>query len=195
IIIAEFYLVRGNGIILVDNGNNTVGKEGDEGVLRVEITSPVRKVLTAKKAMSYGIKVNIISGKKKGLLTALLNGEPHGTEFRPRTRSISSRKGWIAYAIRPKGTLLMDEGAVHAVLRAGKSLLPSGILSVKGAFDTGDAVYCTDPHGKRIAKGIVNYSSPDVERIKGKRTSEIEAILGYKYSDEVIHRDNLVLLP
>ncbi|MFO0753418.1 MAG: glutamate 5-kinase [Thermodesulfovibrionales bacterium] len=152
------------------------------------------KILAAKKAMSYGIKVNVISGKRKGLLLSLLGGEPHGTEFRPRTRSLSSRKGWIAYAIRPKGSLSMDEGAVHAVLKAGKSLLPSGILSVKGAFDTGDAVYCTDSLGRRIAKGIVNYSSLDVERIKGKRTSEIETILGYKYPDEVIHRDNLVVL-
>ena len=152
------------------------------------------KMLAAKKAISYGIKVNIISGRKKGIISSLLNGVHHGTEFRPQLKKISSRKGWIAYAIKPKGSLIIDDGAVKAILQAGKSLLPSGIVKVDGVFDTGDAVYCIDLRGDRIAKGIVNYSSQDIERMKGKKTSEIEAILGYKYSDEVIHRDNLVLL-
>ncbi|MBI3593117.1 MAG: glutamate 5-kinase [Nitrospirae bacterium] len=152
------------------------------------------KILAAKKAVSYGIKVNIISGRKRGLLVSLLSGRHSGTEFRPQTKKISSRKGWIAYAVKPKGNLIMDEGAVKAILKSGKSLLPSGIVKVDGIFDIGDAVYCIDPLGNRIAKGIVNYSSLDIERIKGRKTPEIEKILGYKYSDEVIHRDNLVLL-
>ncbi|MCL4536994.1 MAG: glutamate 5-kinase [Nitrospirae bacterium] len=152
------------------------------------------KILAAKKAVSYGIKVNIISGRKKGLTVSLLKGIHHGTEFKPQTKKIPSRKGWIAYAIKPRGSLVIDDGAVNAILKAGKSLLPSGIVRVEGVFDTGDAVYCIDLRGDRIAKGIVNYSSQDIERMKGRKTSEIEAILGYKYSDEVIHRDNLVLL-
>jgi glutamate 5-kinase len=152
------------------------------------------KILAAKKAMSYGIRVNIISGKKKGLLRALMNGIAQGTEFRPRMKKISSKKGWIAYAVKPKGSLVMDNGAAMAIQKSGKSLLPTGIVRVEGVFDIGDAVYCTDAAGKRIAKGIVNYSSQDVEKIRGKKTSEIEGILGYKYSDEVIHRDNLVVL-
>ncbi len=152
------------------------------------------KILAAKKALSYGIRVNIVSGRKKGLIVALLNGSHHGTEFRPKEKRISSRKGWIAYAIKPKGSLVMDDGAAGAIMKSGKSLLPSGIVRVEGSFDTGDAVYCVDSRGTRIAKGIVNYSSQDTDRIKGKRTAEIEKVLGYKYSDEVIHRDNLVLL-
>jgi glutamate 5-kinase len=76
----------------------------------------------------------------------------------------------------------------------GKSLLPSGIIAIEGDFDLGDSVNCTDPNGRRVAKGIVNYSSSDIRRIMGKKTSEIERILGYKYSDEAIHRDNLVIL-
>ncbi len=152
------------------------------------------KILAAKKAVSYGIKVNIISGRKKGLIISLLKGVHHGTEFKPQTKRISSRKGWIAYAIKPKGSLIIDEGAVSAILKAGKSLLPSGIVKVEGVFDTGDAVYFVDFHDNRIAKGIVNYSSQDIEKIKGRKTSEIETILGYKYSDEVVHRDNLVIL-
>jgi len=152
------------------------------------------KILAAKKAVSYGITVNIISGRKSGLIVPLLKGEHHGTEFKPQTKRISSRKGWIAYAIKPRGNLVIDEGAVHAILKSGRSLLPSGIVKVEGVFDIGDAVYCVDLQGNRIAKGIVNYSSHDTEKIKGKRTSEIEAVLGYKYSDEVVHRDNLVVL-
>ncbi len=152
------------------------------------------KILAARKALSHGIKVNIISGRKKGIIASLLAGVSHGTEFTPSVRKISSRKGWIAYAIKPRGTLTIDDGAVRAVRKSGKSLLPAGIVSTDGIFDTGDAVDCVDSKGSRVAKGIVNYSSADIEKIKGKKTSEIEHILGYKYSDEIIHRDNLVVV-
>src|SRR5208283_474718 len=152
------------------------------------------KLLAAKKALSYGIKVNIVSGRKGGIVQALLHGANPGTEFVSQTKKVSSKKGWIAYAIKPKGTIILDHGAVCAVMQSGKSLLPSGIMMVEGVFDVGDAVHCVDPYGSRIAKGIVNYSSHDIDRIKGKQTSEIEESLGYKYSDEVIHRDNLVRL-
>jgi len=152
------------------------------------------KVLAAKKATAYGIGVNIISGNKKGAILSLLNGGHIGTEFKPQSRKISSKKGWIAYAIKPKGSLYIDDGAVRAILKSGKSLLPSGIVTVEGVFDTGDAVYCVDLNGNRVAKGIVNYSSQDTERIKGRKTPDIEPLLGYKYSDEIIHRDNLVVL-
>jgi glutamate 5-kinase len=152
------------------------------------------KILAAKKAISYGITVNIISGRKSRLIVSLLKGGHHGTEFKPQTKRISSRKGWIAYAIKPRGSLVIDEGAVNAILKSGKSLLPSGIVKVEGVFDIGDAVYCVDLRGNRIAKGIVNYSFNDAEKIKGRKTSEIESILGYKYSDEVVHRDNLIVL-
>jgi glutamate 5-kinase len=152
------------------------------------------KILAAKKAVSYGILVHIISGRKDGLLRSLLDGHHSGTLFKPKQEKLSSRKGWIAYGSRAKGSLVLDEGAVKALVERGKSLLPSGIVSVEGGFETGDAVYCIDARGKRVAKGLINYSSAEIERIKGKKTSEIERILGYKYSDEAIHRDNLVLV-
>lgn len=152
------------------------------------------KVLAAKKAVSYGIKVNIVSGRRKGLVPLIVSGIHRGTEFMPQMKKMSSRKGWIAYAIKPRGVLIVDEGAFNAILKSGKSLLPSGIAKVEGAFDAGDAVYLADLSGNRFAKGIVNYSSQDMERIKGRKTSDIEAVLGYKYSDEIMHRDNLVLL-
>jgi glutamate 5-kinase len=152
------------------------------------------KILAAKRAVNHGIAVHIISGRKDGLLESLLKGEPCGTLFKPKEERLSSRKGWIAYGSRSKGNLILDEGAVKALVKGGKSLLPSGIVSVEGHFDTGDAVYCLDAKGNRIAKGLTNYSSSEVNKIMGKRTSDIEKNLGYKYSEEVIHRDNLVLV-
>jgi len=152
------------------------------------------KVLAAKQATGHGIPVHIINGRKKGLLSGLLAGECHGTVFSASGSRLSHRKGWIAYSSRAHGTITLDEGAARAISGMGKSLLPSGIVSVEGEFEVGDAVYCSDQKGRRIAKGITNYASSDVKRIMGRRTSEVEKILGYKYSDEVIHRDNLVLV-
>lgn len=152
------------------------------------------KVLSAKQANSYGIPVVIINGKRDGLIQRVIDGERIGTYFKPAEVKMPSRKGWIAYGIKSKGALYLDDGAVHAIITKGKSLLPSGILRVVGEFKTGDAVSCLNNEGKKIAKGLTNYSSQEIELIRGKKTSEIEKILGYKYSDEVIHRDNLVVL-
>jgi glutamate 5-kinase len=152
------------------------------------------KILAAKKALSHGIIVHIISGKREGLLIALMDGSRLGTLFESSKGKMSSRKGWIAYGSRSKGSITLDEGAVKALVEGGKSLLPSGIISVEGSFDTGDAIHCLDKKGSRIAKGLTNYSSAEIDKIKGKKSSDIEKILGYKYSEEIIHRDNLALL-
>lgn len=152
------------------------------------------KLLAAKKAMNNGITVNIINGRKTGLLLQLIKGAELGTEFRARESRLSSRKGWIALGSRAKGSIHLDKGAVGALLKGGKSLLSSGIISVSGDFDSGDVVYCIDTETNRIAKGISNYSSDEIQKVKGRKSSEIEHILGYRYSDEIIHRDNLVLL-
>ena len=117
-----------------------------------------------------------------------------GTTFFPAKKRLTSRKGWIAFGLRARGEIVIDQGAVTALKEKGKSLLPSGIKEVKGEFSSGDAVYCIDEKGLRIAKGLTNYSSEELGKIKGLRTSEIEKTLGYKYADEVIHRDNLVLV-
>jgi glutamate 5-kinase len=152
------------------------------------------KLLAADRATRAGITVNIINGRKPRLLVSILKGESHGTEFRPRQSRLPARKGWIAFGIRTKGSIVLDDGARRALAEQGKSLLPSGIVSVEGSFRTGDAVYCLDAAGNRIAKGLTNYSSEEIEKIKGRKTSEIEQALGYRYSDEVIHRDNVVIL-
>ncbi len=152
------------------------------------------KILAAKQATGHGIPVVILSGKKSGLLPGLLDGKKSGTYFKPKKQRMSSRKGWIAYGVKSKGAVFLDDGAVKALSSQGKSLLPSGIIKIEGHFDVGDYVRCVSKDGKKIAKGLTNYSSIDLNKIKGKKTSAIEKTLGYKYSDEVIHRNNLVVV-
>ena len=152
------------------------------------------KLLAAKQANDHGIPVVIINGRKAGLLAKLVDGKKIGTYFEPNKQRMSSKKGWIAYGVRAKGAIYLDDGAVNALIKKGKSLLPSGIAKVEGKFEVGDYIRCLDKEGKKIAKGLTNYSSTDLEMIKGKKTSAIEKVLGYKYSDEVIHRDNLVIV-
>ena len=152
------------------------------------------KILAARQATSHGIPVVIMSGKKRGMLTRLISGKEAGTYFEPGKQRLPSRKGWIAYGVRSKGVIRLDEGAVKALTALGKSLLPSGITKIEGHFDVGDYVECVSMDGRKIAKGLTNYSSKDLQQIMGKKTSQIESVLGYKYSDEVIHRDNLAVV-
>jgi len=133
-------------------------------------------------------------GKKSSMILKVLEGRSVGTYFEPSTKRLSSKKGWIAFGVRSRGAIVLDDGAVRALTTMGRSLLPSGITKVEGTFDIGDFVRCIDREGKKVAKGLTNYASEDLDKIKGKKTSEIERILGYKYSDEVIHRDNMVIV-
>ena len=153
------------------------------------------KLMAAKKAMRSGITVNIINGRRPARLVSLIEGKAVGTEFLPQGSKLSSRKGWIAYGIKAKGSVTLDSGAVKALVERRKSLLPSGIKGVEGRFKVGDAVACLDSKGARVAKGLTNYSSEDIGKIKGLKTSQIEKALGFRYSDEVIHADNLVIGP
>ncbi|GAB4482391.1 MAG: glutamate 5-kinase [Thermodesulfovibrionales bacterium] len=152
------------------------------------------KVLAAKKATSHGIPVRIINGRNAGLLLRAVRNEPVGTLFSAARERLSHRKGWIAFSSRSRGSVILDDGAVRAIVEGGKSLLPSGIAAVEGDFDTGDAVYCVGGDGRRIAKGLINYPASDLRKILRKKSSEIERVLGYMYSEEAIHRDNLVVL-
>lgn len=152
------------------------------------------KIQAARKASRFGIPTVIACGRKRDVLRQILRGKEIGTFILPQPKTLSSRKHWIAFNLKPKGDLIVDEGAKRAIVQKGKSLLPSGVLEVKGTFDRGDPVSCIGPRGKEFARGLVNYSVQELERIKGHKTGEIEKILGYKYSDEVIHRDDLVVL-
>ena len=152
------------------------------------------KLQTAKKVSGFGVATLIINGKSENILERVFQGEEVGTLILPKGGRRPSRKNWIAHTLRVKGKLLVDEGATHALLKGGKSLLSSGILRVNGKFGVGDPVCCIDPDGLEFAKGLVNYSSEDIDKIKGCKSTDIENILGYKDFDEVIHRDNLALL-
>jgi len=154
----------------------------------------VSKIQAAKKSSRFGIPTVIACGTKEGVLHQVLQGKEVGTLILPNKEALSSRKHWIAFNLKPKGDVVVDEGAKKAIVQKGKSLLPSGVVRVRGAFDRGDPVSCLGPRGKEFARGLVNYSANELERIKGHKTEQIEKALGYKYSDEIIHRDDLVLL-
>ncbi len=151
------------------------------------------KIMAAKTVAARGGASFIVSGRESDVLQRLFAGEPLGTFFMPNERRMQSRKHWIAYTLRPKGDLVLDNGAVRALVSRGTSLLPAGIRAVHGKFGKGAPVQCVDEAGQPVAFGLVNYSSDEITRILGAKTSAIEAILGYKDDDEVIHRDNLVL--
>jgi glutamate 5-kinase len=153
------------------------------------------KLQAAKKLAASGIPTMIANGFRPGVIAALLAGEPVGTLFHPERRFWRGRKRWIVTTLRPRGALCVDDGAKAAMVSRGRSLLPSGIVSVEGEFEFGDLVRCCDLIGKEFARGLVNYPGRDVRLIKGLHTSKIETTLGHKYCDEVIHRDNLVIWP
>jgi len=111
----------------------------------------------------------------------------------PKAKPLRGRKNWIAFTAKPRGRIVVDDGAGQAILERGKSLLPSGLLQVEGHFNQGDSVRVTDRQDRLIAVGLTNYSSMELGRIIGCQTGDIESILGYKHSDEVIHRDNMVV--
>lgn len=153
------------------------------------------KVNAAKMVAARGGCSFIGPGRDQRVLSRLFAGELLGTFFLPKPTKLASRKHWIAYTLRPQGFLVLDDGACRAVTEGGRSLLPSGIVEVRGRFGIGSPVHCLNGEGRAVAAGLVNYSAADIERIKGVKTCRIEEVLERpKDSDEVIHRDNLVVL-
>jgi glutamate 5-kinase len=152
------------------------------------------KLQAAKKANAGGSACFIINGKKPGNITRLFDGEQVGTLIAPGKECMSSKKHWLAFSMRGKGRIVVDDGAAKAILTKGKSLLPSGVRAVEGQFNAGDAVEVCDLKGTVIARGLIHYSHEEVEKIKGVKSADIEQALGYKYCDEVIHRDDLVVI-
>jgi glutamate 5-kinase len=150
------------------------------------------KLLAARIATGAGCAMAIALGKRDHPLRALLEGA-RCTWFLPAPEGRSARKRWIAGSLSPMGSLTVDEGAARALAR-GSSLLPAGVRAVSGVFSRGDPVSIRDPAGKEIARGLSAYDSADAARIAGHRSAEIEAILGWRGRDEMVHRDDLVLL-
>ncbi|MFO0778421.1 MAG: glutamate 5-kinase [Nitrospira sp.] len=152
------------------------------------------KLRAAKKVGQYGVSTLILSGERAGLLTTALTTGTGGSLFLARERRLNSRKHWIAFTLRPRGRIHLDQGAVDALAQRGKSLLASGIQKIIGPFEAGDPVSCIAPDGKEFAKGLVNVSSELLERMKGLKTAVIQEQFGPQEYEEVIHRDNLVIL-
>jgi glutamate 5-kinase len=151
------------------------------------------KVLAAKVATASGIPTIIANGKTEGILREIMTGKATGTLFLPERNRMASRKRWLAFATQSHGTIAVDKGAKSALIRKGKSLLASGVVEAWGDFRPGDVVALLDHERSEFGRGMVNYGVDEVNRIKGCRSNQIQKILGYKHSDEVIHRDNLAV--
>lgn len=151
------------------------------------------KISAAGKVTSAGIPMIVARGDIPDVLIRLFEGRNLGTYFVPKDKKMASRKCWIAHTLAPKGRIVIDDGASDALLKRGKSLLPAGISEVHGRFEPGAAVSLETSDHSIIGKGLVNFSSADIKLIKGLKSSQIEACLGGRHYDEVIHRDNMVL--
>jgi glutamate 5-kinase len=151
------------------------------------------KLEAARQVTDFGEVLIVANGRSDNLLPRLIDGEELGTLFATAGRKVSSRSRWIGSA-RPAGVIVVDDGAAAAVAQKNKSLLPAGIVRVEGAFARGDVIEIQSADGKPIARGLTNYSTEDVQRIRGKKTAEVRALLAEAAYDEVVHRDNLVVL-
>ena len=153
------------------------------------------KIQAAKMATSSGINMVIASGEEKDAISRILDGEEIGTLFVSRENRLQFRKRWLAFGARIAGKIVVDDGCAKAVRKAGGcSILPAGITDVEGEFEAGNTISVVNKNGHELARGLANYSSEELDMIKGAKTSEIENILGHKHFDEVIHRDDLVIL-
>ncbi len=151
------------------------------------------KTNAAKKVTAAGIPMVIANGGKPDVLKKLFSGKDVGTFFTPKNKKLKSRKCWIAFTLKPKGVIRIDDGAAAAILNRGKSLLPSGIVGVEGEFSVGAPVEFRKTDGETLGTGLVNYNSTDIRKIMGLKSSQIKNRLGHKPYDDVIHRDNLAV--
>ena len=168
----------------VAGGAGTIGASGGMAT----------KLAAAKRLSSFGIPTALIPSRRPGALAALFAGEEMGTVFAPAQKGTHGRDRWLSSAARARGTLVVDAGAVAAIRSHGKSLLPRGIVRVEGSFGVADPVNIAGEDGTVFARGLTAYEAAHVQRITGVRSDEIQARLGFKYSDEVVHRSDMVLL-
>lgn len=153
------------------------------------------KIQAAKAATNSGIQLVIASGTEKNAIPRILQGEEIGTLFVSRENRLQFRKRWLAFGAKIQGSIVVDDGCAKAIRKAGGcSILPAGIYQVVGDFQTGSTVSVIDKEGHELARGLVHYTASELERIKGCKSADIEGILGHKNYDEVIHRDDLVIL-
>lgn len=181
-------------IPLVENVDQDIFKKAGGSLDPRSTGGMVTKLMAAEQAARYGVTTWVGRGSDPQIIHQVMVGADVGTFFLPQQKSLSSRKHWIAYSLKPKGQIIVDPGALQALVEQKKSLLPAGIEQVVGNFNIGDPVEIQDAQMKPVARGLVSYRSDELLKIKGCKTSEVEKILGYKYEDEVIHRDDLVIL-
>jgi len=160
----------------------------------ISIGGMVTKLQAARKAALFGVPMILANGMVEGIIGRIFQAEDVGTLFTSEVNKLTSRKHWIAFTLEPQGRIIVDDGAKKAILQKGKSLLPSGVLATEGEFSLGDPVVLVDLQKEEFAKGLSNYGSAEINKIKGLKTTEVENKLGYKYGDEIIHRDDLVVL-
>lgn len=151
------------------------------------------KLLAAEKAQAAGIPTLLLPGTRPRSIAEALRGEMTGTLFAGGSRRYSGQKLWLYQLPKPQGEIVVDAGAAMALRQGGASLLPAGIREVRGSFGVGEAVRCLDAGGHLIGIGLVNYSAAELRQIRGRKTKEIESLLGYKNTDEAIHRDHFAL--
>lgn len=175
-------------------GNPALEKMAGGAGSQVGTGGMLTKILAAKRAANSGAHTIIASGREENVLMRLSQGEVLGTHLKAGQMKNVAKKQWLADHLRVGGKLVLDDGAVAVLTKEGKSLLAIGVVDIQGTFERGDVVACVNSDGFELARGIVNYHSNEVARIKRKPSSEIQAILGYVEEFELIHRDNLVLL-
>ncbi len=152
------------------------------------------KLQAARLAMASGVEVWIASGKRAGAVRDILEGRGVGTRFQAQSGGLSARRRWIAFGRRVRGALVLDAGAVAAIVQGKRSLLPSGVVRVEGSFEAGDTVRLLSPAGAEVGRGLASHSSGDMNKIRGRKTADLEKVLGQPGPAEAVHRDNLVVL-
>ena len=152
------------------------------------------KVRAARLASDWGVPTVIASGKEPGLLSRVVGGEEVGSLFVPSRKRLTERKRWIAIRTRSRGSIAVDDGAKRALIERGASLLPAGVVEVEGEFGIGERVDLLHGRGQVFAVGLVSYSASEIRRMKGRQSEEFLEVLGYKYVEEIVHREDLVLL-
>jgi len=166
-------------------GNDTTGTLGTGGM--------ATKIEAARLATTSGVTVVIADGREPDVIVRVASGEALGTRFLPVFNRVESRKRWMLSGLSTRGKLVVDSGAVQALINQKRSLLAAGVRQIEGEFHRGDIVNFHDPEGNRIGCGIINYSSDDMQKIKGAHSDKIVSLLGHDYGSEVVHRNNLVV--
>jgi len=181
-------------ISLIENIDSSIEKLALGTKSKIARGGMATKIKAAKTAALFGVPTIIANGKTEGNLSKILRGEEVGTLILPKKNKLTSRKHWIAFTLKPHGKINVDDGAKTAIIEKARSLLPSGITGVTGDFDPEEPVSCCDKKGVEFARGLSAYSSEEIEKIKGAKTSEVRGILGHDSPPEVINRDDMVIL-